>query len=239
MEPELGDTGGILQDDWQTVNSAKVDAIEPAMYYATDTGVVTCYRRGTMIATPTGERAIESLAAGDLVLTKSGEARPIVWIGHRHVDCRRHPKPEKVWPVCMRAGAFGDFMPRRDLWLSPDHAVYVEDVLIPIKHLINGTSIAQVSVDDATYYHIELPRHDVLLAEGLPAKSYLDTGDHFNFGNGGCPVALYPDFASRVWEAEGCAPLIVIGSRLDAARRRLAARTATAERKRTVGRFAA
>ncbi len=77
----------------------------------------------------------------------------------------------------VKAGAFEDARPRRDLWLSPDHAVFVDDVLIPIKRLINGTSIAQVPVEEVTYYHVALGRHDVILAEGLPTESYLDRGD--------------------------------------------------------------
>jgi hypothetical protein len=130
--------------------------------------------------------------------------------------------------VRISAGAFGPGRPCRDLWLSPDHAVYVADVLIPMKHLINGEAspsgltrgtIAQVPRDTVTYYHVELPAHGVLLAEGLPAESYLDTGDRTNFANGGGPIALHPDFASRVWEAEGCAPLVVTGPVLDATRR--------------------
>ncbi len=188
------------------------------VFEVTDTGFVTCYLRGTRIATPDGEHAIEWLAEGDLVLTKSGEARPIAWIGHRHVDCRRHPKPEKVWPVRVSVGAFGPRRPHTDLYLSPDHAVYVNEVLIPVKHLINGSTVAQVPVDQVTYYHIELPRHDVVLAQGLPAESYLDTGDRSDFANGGGPVRLFPDFSTRVWEAHGCAPLIVSGPELAAAR---------------------
>jgi hypothetical protein len=70
-----------------------------------------------------------------------------------------------------------------------------------------------------TYYHVKLPRHAVILAEGLPAESYLDAGDRSNFANGGGPIALYPDFSSRIWDAEGCAPLVVTGPQLDAARR--------------------
>ena len=81
--------------------------------------------------------------------------------------------------------AFGPGQPRRDLFLSPDHAVYVGAVLVPAKYLINGTSITQVMADEVTYHHVELPRHDVLLAEGLPAESYLDLGDRSNFANGG------------------------------------------------------
>jgi hypothetical protein len=108
--------------------------------------------------------------------------------------------------------------PCRELWLSPDHAVYVIDVLIPVRQLINGATIEQVPVDTVSYYHVELPGHDVLLAEGLPTESYLDTGDRANFFNGGGPIVLYPDFASRVWEAAGCARLVVTGPELAAAR---------------------
>ncbi len=148
-----------------------------------------------------------------------GQAQPVTWIGHRHVDSTRHPEPRKVWPVRITAGAFGPGRPCRDLFLSPDHAVYVEDVLIPVKYLINGATIAQVPRNEVTYYHVELPEHSVLFAEGLPAESYLDTGDRSNFANGGGPIALYPDFATRAREARGCAPLVVTGPELAAARR--------------------
>ena len=73
----------------------------------------------------------------------------------------------------------------------------------------------------------ELPNHSVLLAEGLPAESYLDTGDRRNFANGGGAVALYPDFSSRVWEAAGCAPLVVSGPELEAARNQVNAAAAS------------
>jgi hypothetical protein len=92
-------------------------------------------------------------------------------------------------------GAFGPDLPRRDLFLSPDHAVYLRGVLVPIRLLINGRTIAQVPVDKVTWYHVELSRHDVLLAEGLPAESYLDTGNRGMFENGGQPLMLHPDMA--------------------------------------------
>ncbi|HVC62472.1 MAG TPA: Hint domain-containing protein [Acetobacteraceae bacterium] len=195
-------------------------------------GVVTlaCFAAGTSIATPNGQKRVEELTAGNTVRTVlGGKPRPIVWIGHRRVDCTRHPKPRQVWPVRIAAGAFGRGVPARDLYLSPDHAVYADSVLIPVKHLVNGETIAQVPCDTVTYYHIELPRHDVMLAEGLPTESFLDTGDRASFANGGRPIALHPDFSGRIREAEGCAELIVTGPRLDAVRRRLAR---TARRKR-------
>ncbi len=67
-------------------------------------------------------------------------------------DCARHPKPRQVWPVRI-AGTFGAGQPHSDLFLSPDDAVYVKGVLIPIRHLINGSTIAQVPVDHVTYCH--------------------------------------------------------------------------------------
>ena len=192
----------------------------------TITDTVLCYAADTRITTVRGEVPVEQLAEGDLVLTHHGAAVPVQWIGHRHVNCRRHPKSEKVWPVRVATGAFGDNLPHRDLWLSPDHAVYVDDVLIPIKRLINGMSIAQVPTDQVTYYHVELPQHDLLLAEGMPAESYLDTGDRSRFANGGQAILLHPDFSARIWEAMGCAPLIVTGPRLVATRQRVNARAA-------------
>jgi hypothetical protein len=183
-----------------------------------------CFLAGTRIATPCGEIPVEALAIGDPVQAQDAGIAPVKWIGHRRVNCRNHPKPRKVWPVRVRAGAFGDGVPHRDLWLSPDHAVFVDDVLIPIKRLINGTSIEQVPMDEVTYYHIELEHHDVLLAEGLPAESYLDVGDRFNFANGRGPIALHPEFSTRkcdtalIWAALGCARLIVAGPELETVR---------------------
>jgi len=72
-------------------------------------------------------------------------------------------------------------MPARPLVLSPDHAVFTDGVLIPVRYLINGASIAQIPTERVGYWHVELERHDVLLAEGLPCESYLDTGKSRRF----------------------------------------------------------
>jgi hypothetical protein len=120
--------------------------------------------------------------------------------------------------VRVAAHAFGPGLPRRALLLSPDHAVFTGEVLIPVRFLINGESIAQVAVDRVTYWHVELAQHEVLFAEGLPCESYLDSGNRSNFSNRGGAVILHPDFSSWMWDAAACAPLIVAGPKLDAAR---------------------
>jgi hypothetical protein len=135
----------------------------------------------------------------------------IVWIGQRRIDCLRHPQPQTVWPVRIRAGAFGRNQPQRDLFLSPDHAVFVDGLLIPIRLLMNGTTIRQEARPQVQYFHVEMERHGVLLAEGLPAESYLDTGNRRRFENGGAPLLLHPELAGvdeRSRRSAGsCAPL--------------------------------
>ena len=131
---------------------------------------VACFLSGTRIATEFGEARVEELRTGDRVRCLMQGAAQIVWIGRRRIDVRRHPDPSRVWPVRVRNGAFGDGMPGRDLFLSPDHAVFVDDVLIPIRCLVNGGTIAQVPMDAVSYYHIELAEHDVLSVEGLPVE---------------------------------------------------------------------
>ncbi|MGE0418313.1 MAG: Hint domain-containing protein [Acetobacteraceae bacterium] len=173
-----------------------------------------CYRAGTHILTMRGQVAVEDLTTGDTAITASGRHAPIVWIGHRRVDCRRHPDPRLVWPIRVCAGAFGPRVPTRDLWLSPDHAAFIDGHLIPIRHLINGASIAQVPVQHVTYFHVELDRHDILLAECLPAESYLDTGNRGSFANAHAPMALHPTFdrtgpaeSPKSWDHDAAAPL--------------------------------
>ena len=193
-------------------------------YLAANTDSASCFAAGTRIATTRGEVSVETLRPGDQVRCVLGDDAEVIWIGRRQIDCARHAKPTSVWPVRVCAGAFADRVPVRDVLLSPDHSVFVNDVLIPVKHLINGTTVVQEQYGTVMYYHVELPRHDVLLANGLAAESYLDTGDRVHFANGGNVVTLHPELTVRFWEAYGCAPLCVTGPEVDAVRARLATR---------------
>ncbi len=160
-------------------------AIDPG---ASDLGVefvvtAACFAAGTRVLTAAGETAVERLRAGDVVPALTGNRlAPVRWLGRTRIDCRRHPRPEAVWPVHVGAGAFGPGRPARPLRLSPDHAVHAGGALIPVRHLINGVTIVQQPVAAIEYWHVELPAHAVLLAEGLPAESYLDTGNRGALG---------------------------------------------------------
>ena len=183
--------------------------------------VIPCFAAGTRIRTTRGEVPVEALAAGDRVATASGGTRPVRWVGRRTLDCARHPRPWDVRPVRVRAGAFAPGRPARDLLLSPDHALLIGGVLIPVRYLINGATIAQEHAREVTYCHVELDAHDVLLAEGLPAESFLDTGNRAAFANGSDAVMLHPEFAGARTAAAGCAKLVLAGPKVAAARRKL------------------
>ncbi len=132
---------------------------------------------------------MEDLRLGDLVQTVLGEAAaPIIWIGRREIDYARHPKPRQVWPIRVAARAFGPGRPHTELLLSRDHAVYVGTILIQVRQPINPSTITQVPMDQVTYYHLEPPQHDVVLAQGLPAESSLDLKDGSNYANRPGPI---------------------------------------------------
>jgi hypothetical protein len=209
---------------FQTADAEFLAALPQTL--AADDAEVACFVQGTRIETDRGMVAVEDLAVGDHVLIREGSA-PVTWIGHREVRCGRHCDPRKVRPVRIAANAFGDAQPVRDLFLSPDHALFQRGVLIPVKYLINGTTICQIAVEAVRYYHVALTRHAVLLAEGLPAESYLDTGDRQAFA-GGTISELHPAWGSEardialIMDAIGYAPLRVSGPEVEQVRASLA-----------------
>lgn len=183
-----------------------------------------CFASGTRILTPLGEVPVETLRPGDSVVLARGEIVPVTWVGRRHLDITRHPRPDAVNPVLIEPGAFFDGIPKRPLRVSPDHAFCLEGHLIPAKALLNGHTVRQINCRSITYHHVELDRHAVLHADGALAESYLETGNRNSFENGGAAVMLHPDLAQTLRENRGCAPFAQTGSIVEAVRARLLAR---------------
>ena len=177
---------------------------------------VACFAQGTRIDTPDGEIPIEHLRPGDKVISAFGGAVEIVWLGHRHVIAAAHATPADVWPIRIHAHALAAGVPLRDVLLSPEHAVHVNHHLVPARLLVNGASIVQEPVAAITYWHVELPQHDVIFANGLPAESYLDTGNRRAAFNTGAPPP--EEDANTIWQSRACLPQLRAGPRLAAIR---------------------
>jgi hypothetical protein len=123
-------------------------------------------------------------------------------------------------PVCIKAGAIDENVPRRDLWISPHHAMLLEGVLIEARDLVNGVSVFQAEqVGQVEYFHVELDTHDVLIAEGSLSESYLDDNSRGMFHNAHEYALLYPDRLRA--EARYCAPRCDSGYEVEAARQRI------------------
>ena len=145
----------------------------------TDSFTIQCFVAGTMIACPEGERAVETLAVGDLVLNAAGAACPVRFLGRRALDltvAREHA------PVLIPAGAIADGVPSRDLRVSPDHAIAIDGVLVTARALLGGP-IRQDFVESVVYCHIQLDGHDVVIANGTPCETLLDAEDPVGFDN--------------------------------------------------------
>jgi hypothetical protein len=190
----------------------------------TITGPVPCYCPGTLIRTARGEEPVEKLKIGDKVTTASGMTRPIKWIGRRSYGGRFIRGDKDMLPVCIKAGALEENVPRRDLWVSPHHAMYLGGVLIEAKDLVNGFSIVQAErAERIDYYHVELDTHDVIIAEGALSETYLDDDNRLMFHNARDYYARYSDVAAA--PSPYCAPRLEDGYEVEAARQRIAARS--------------
>jgi hypothetical protein len=144
---------------------------------------VPCFCSDTDIATPSGDRKIETLRAGDTVLTEDGRAVQIAWIGASHYSQHHARDTQALRPVTIRANAFGAGVPLRDLTVSPQHRIIVEGpecellfdsprVFVIARHLPDAVAHSPDPEGDVSYYHILLENHEILLANGLPVESF-------------------------------------------------------------------
>ena len=141
-----------------------------------------CFLSGTRIKTPEGEINIEELRIGDNVLTASGEAKPIKFIGRRKVSRERTgPWKKGEGPVKISRFAIDGKAPHADLYISPTHAIYIDGILIPARNLVNGVTIVADAKPEAlslTLFHIELDTYEAIVAEGLAVESFRHDNPH-------------------------------------------------------------
>jgi hypothetical protein len=144
---------------------------------------VACFCRGSRVATPFGEVAIETLRIGDPVLTAANMVRPVRWIGRRSYGAEQLEQNRQLQPVCIRAGALGSGgrgpIPAGDLRISPEHALALQDedgspALVPAHLLVNGVTIVREPARAVEYLHLELKEHDIIMAEGAPVETFID-----------------------------------------------------------------
>ena len=154
-----------------------------------------CFTAGTMISCPGGPRAIEELAAGDVVLTRDNGSQEIRWIGSSV-----RPAIANLAPIKFAKGAIGN---NTELCLSPQHRILIDgwraellfrekSVLVPAVSLINDHTITRKTGGFVTYYHFLCDAHEIVRANGVSAET-LYLGDM-------AKVALSPSARAEIAE---------------------------------------
>lgn len=177
----VADGSGTLQL-MQDFNNGSI-ALIPSSVDNSPGPTAVCFCSGSDIATPSGPRKVETLAAGDMVLTDGGEARQVIWVGcsrQTQESLLRHPN---LRPGVIPAGALSPGLPLADLHLSPQHRIVMQGptcellfgtdtVLVAVKFLVGTLADVAPVTGPVDYFHILLEDHDMLVSNGLPTESF-------------------------------------------------------------------
>ena len=148
--------------------------------------VFNCFATGTRIATPDGDKPIEMLRAGEKVLTHDGRSAPVIWRARQSIANPRNLSVGRS-PVPIEAGALGPNLPDAPLTVTADHALLFDDMLINAGTLVNGTTIRLLPLSEMparfNWWHLELEEHECVVANGVPAESFIDYVGRSGFDN--------------------------------------------------------
>lgn len=173
--------------------------------------IVPCFTPGTLIATPRGEQAVETLKVGDRIITRDNGIQRIRWIGQRSLSGAELSRNSHLQPVRIRKGALGGGLPERDMLVSPNHRVLVasdktalyfeeSEVLVAAKHLTGLSGVDVIEAREVTYIHFMFDQHEVVLSDGAWTESF-QPGDQSLMGLGNAQrneiYELFPDLKTR------------------------------------------
>lgn len=163
-----------------TLNSLSGDTFSGLTGVRETWNFITCYASGTRILTSAGERAIETLTVGDLVMTRDTGLQPIRWIGQSDVIAKG-----KLAPIRIAKGALGCGLPKADLYVSRQHRMLLQsriaqrifgsaEILVPaIKLTLLPGIEAAPGPGLISYFHILTADHEIIFAEGAQSETLL------------------------------------------------------------------
>jgi Hint domain len=182
-----------------TMNLTNVETVTP------------CFTPGTMIATPRGEVPVETLRAGDKVVTRDDGLQEIRWVGRRPLSWADMAAAPYLRPVLVRQASLGNGLPERDMMVSPNHRLLVandrtalyfneNEVLVSAKHLVGSAGVRVLQSMQTTYVHFMCDRHEVVLSNGVWTESF-QPDDHSLKGIGNSQrseiLELFPKLRSK------------------------------------------
>lgn len=175
---------------------------------------IPCFVAGTLIDTADGRKPVETLRAGDLVLTRDHGYMPIAWAGSRALAADEIATQPEFASVLLRAGALGVNLPERDTRVSPAHRVLIcgpraellfgeKEVLVPAGLLVGQPGIERDTAA-VTYVHIMFDAHQIVLGDGMWSESF-QPAEHSLDGLGAAQrdeiLALFPALEAKAGQA--------------------------------------
>jgi Ca2+-binding RTX toxin-like protein len=156
--------------------------------------VIPCFTPGTLIATPRGEVPVESLRAGDRVVTRDNGIQEIRWVGEKALTGQDLRLNSHLQPIFIKRGSLGNDLPEQDMMVSPNHRLLVandrtqlyfdeHEVLVAAKHLVGTQGVHAVESIGVNYIHFMFDRHEVVLSNGAWTESF-QPGDYTLKGMG-------------------------------------------------------
>jgi Ca2+-binding RTX toxin-like protein len=221
-------TGSVLNPDGSTGNDGYVTFTDgaPRLYFTSIENIVPCFTPGTMIATPRGAQAVETIKAGDKILTRDNGVQEVRWAGAKTLGWSQLAQAPHLRPIRIKAGALGNGLPERDMLVSPQHRVLLSEaraqlyfgeteVLVPAKHLVGRAGFEDTIVENVTYLHFMCDRHEVVLSDGAWTESF-QPGDYSLAGlderQRAEIFAIFPELSSvRGRQAYGAARMTLHG----------------------------
>ena len=171
VDPDGDSTSG-------TLNFLDTDgAITGSMTFRWIKQNIPSFTPGIVIATPKGERLVEDLQIGDRVITRANGLQEIRWTGRRDLQGAELMQEPQLKPVLIRASSLGRGLSERDLLVSPNHrvlinnektALYFEDreVLVSAKYLTDLDGVDAVDTGAISYVHFMFDQHEVVPSNG-------------------------------------------------------------------------
>ena len=169
-----------------------------------DDARIVCFAHGTLIATPSGLKAVERLRVDDLVSTLDHGPQPVIWCAA--LQGRSHGSAA---PVEIAAGALGPQIPAAPLMVSAQHRILLRsaivarmtgsaDVLVPAKFLCGVPGIARRPLNGPVrYHHIMLRRHGLVWANGALAETFYPGPEAIDALRPGPRARLIPHVPAR------------------------------------------
>lgn len=175
-----------------------------------NSGSYTCFLAGTMIETINGLVAIEDIQIGDQIITYQNgqkQIQPVIWTGYNTAHVMPFISDNLAgYPVRIVKNAIAEGIPSKDLLLTSEHCILLDGQFIPVRMLVNGTSISyDHSIKEYTFYHIETEEHSIISADNLLTESYLDTGNRSSFISTNNLIEITN--RQKKWNIDSAAPL--------------------------------